>query len=135
VPEALEPLQAALTPADRLVRVLDPIVLAPAAKMGDAWQHGGFRGRIARQPVGHDRARHHPKTGQEFAKEALRGLRTPAVLDQDVEHLTRVIDGPRNVPTFSWPHLRSPRVVVKQSAQTLVSTRAGNLVTCWRPRD
>ena len=94
VPEAFEPLETALTSADGLVRVFDPIVLPPAAKMGDARQHGGSRGRIARQPVSHDRARYHPNAGQEFAKEALRGPRAPTALDQDVEHLTRVIDGP-----------------------------------------
>ena len=94
VPEAFEPLETALTPADRLVRILDPIVLAPAAKMGDARQYGGFRGRIARQPVGHDRARYHSKASQEFAKAALRGPRAPTALDQDVEHLARVIDSP-----------------------------------------
>ena len=44
VPEALEPLQPALAPADRLVRVLDPIVLAPAAKMGDARNTAAFAG-------------------------------------------------------------------------------------------
>jgi hypothetical protein len=31
--QALEPLETALTLADRLVRVLDAVVLAPAAKM------------------------------------------------------------------------------------------------------
>ena len=36
VPEAFEPLETALTSADGLVRVFDPIVLPPAAKMGDA---------------------------------------------------------------------------------------------------
>src|SRR5215813_2791781 len=94
VPEALEPLQTALTLADRLVGVLDTVVLAPAAKMGDSWQHDGFRRRVARQPISHDGAGHHPKSLQEFAKEALRGPGAPAPLHQDVEHLAGVIDGP-----------------------------------------
>jgi len=36
VPEALESLPISLTLPDRLVRVLDAVVLAPAAKMGHA---------------------------------------------------------------------------------------------------
>ena len=43
VPQALEPLQTWLTPADGLVRVLDAVVLAPPAEMGDGWHHDGFR--------------------------------------------------------------------------------------------
>jgi hypothetical protein len=34
VPQALEPLQPSLTLPDGLVRVLDAVVLAPAAEMG-----------------------------------------------------------------------------------------------------
>ncbi len=44
VPEALEPLQAVLTPPDGLMRILDAVVLAPVAEMGDGRQHVGFRG-------------------------------------------------------------------------------------------
>ncbi len=33
VPQAFEPLQTALTPTDGLVRVLDAVVLAPAAEV------------------------------------------------------------------------------------------------------
>src|SRR6266851_2679577 len=94
VPQALEPSQTSLTLADGLVRVLDAVVLAPAAEMGDGRYHDGFRRRVARQPIGHDGARHHPESLQEFAKEALRGEGAPAALNQDVEHLARVIDGP-----------------------------------------
>ena len=36
VPQALEPLQTSLTLADGLGRVLDAVVLAPAAEMGRA---------------------------------------------------------------------------------------------------
>jgi hypothetical protein len=43
-----------------LVRVLDAVVLAPAAEMGDGQHHDGFRRRITRQPIGHDGARHNP---------------------------------------------------------------------------
>ena len=50
VPEALESLQIALTLPDRLVRVLDAVVLAPAAKMGHARHHHTFRRRVAREP-------------------------------------------------------------------------------------
>lgn len=60
VPQALEPLQTSLTLADRSVRVLDAVVLAPAAEMGDGRHHDRFRRRVARQPIGHDGARHHP---------------------------------------------------------------------------
>jgi hypothetical protein len=49
VPEALEPLQTALTPPDGLMRILDAVVLAPVVEMGDGWQRDGFRGSIARQ--------------------------------------------------------------------------------------
>ena len=60
VPQALELLQTSLTLADGLVRVLDAVVLAPAAEMGDGRHHDGFRRRVARQPIGHDGARHNP---------------------------------------------------------------------------
>jgi hypothetical protein len=92
VPQALEPLQTSLTPADGLVRVLDAVVLAPAAEMGDGRHHDSRR--VARQPIGHNGARHHPESLQELAKEALRGAGAPAMLNQDVENLARVIDGP-----------------------------------------
>ena len=59
VPQALEPLQTSLTLADGLVRVLDAVVLAPAAEMGDGRHHDGLRRRVARQPIGHV-ARHNP---------------------------------------------------------------------------
>ena len=64
-------------------------VAAPSAV-----SHQPFRRRVARQPGGHDGARHHPKSLQEFAKEALRGACAQAALHQNVEHLARVVDGP-----------------------------------------
>jgi hypothetical protein len=94
VPEALEPLQTVLTSPDGLMRILDAVVLAPVAEMGDGWQRDGFRGRIARQPIGHDGARYHLDPLQEFAKEPLRRSGAPMALHQDVEYLTRVIDRP-----------------------------------------
>src|SRR6266850_1453900 len=51
VPQSFEPLQTSLAPPDRLVRVLDAVILAPAAAMGDGRQHDGFRRRVARQPI------------------------------------------------------------------------------------
>jgi hypothetical protein len=48
VPQALESLQTSLTLPDGLVRVLDAVVLAPAAKMGDARHHHDLRRRVAR---------------------------------------------------------------------------------------
>src|SRR6266446_9876812 len=78
VSQALEPAQPLLTLADGLVRILDAVVLAPAAAMGDGRHYDGLRRRVARQPIGHDGARHHPESLQEFAKETLRGECTPA---------------------------------------------------------
>jgi hypothetical protein len=43
VPQALESLQTSLTLPDGLVRVLGAVVLAPAAKMGDARDHHDLR--------------------------------------------------------------------------------------------
>jgi hypothetical protein len=81
--------------------------------MGDRRHHDGFRRRVARQPVGHDGARHHPESLQEFAKDALRGACAPAALHQNVEHLARVIDGPPELSarTFRtlWRELSSHR--------------------------
>src|SRR5262245_64126803 len=48
VPQALEPLEHALAAADWLVRVLDPVVLTLAAKMGDGRHDDGFGCRVAR---------------------------------------------------------------------------------------
>jgi len=42
--------------------------------MGYGRHHDGFRRHVARQPIGHHGARHHPESLQEFAKEALRDL-------------------------------------------------------------
>src|SRR5262245_56491909 len=100
VPQALEPLQPALPLANGLVRVLDPVVLAPAAEMGDGRHHNGFRRHVARQPIGHDDARHKLSALQEFSKEPLRGAGAPATLHQDVEHLARVVDGPPQPPAL-----------------------------------
>src|SRR5438552_3924303 len=78
VPRALESLQTSLTLADGLVRVLDAVVLAPAAEMGDGRHHDGLappRSSPADRSVG---ARHNPSSLQEFAKEALRGECAPA---------------------------------------------------------
>src|SRR5262245_64825216 len=47
VHQALESLQPSLTLAHGLVRVLDSVVLAPAAEMGDARHGGGFRRGVA----------------------------------------------------------------------------------------
>jgi hypothetical protein len=109
VPEALEPLQTAITPTDRLVRVLDPIVLAPAAKMGNAWQDGRFRGRIARQPVGHDCARHHSQSVQQFAKDGTAGGRKPGdPMRQRSDELTKCRRGQRSIdPAVSLYQLRT----------------------------
>jgi hypothetical protein len=116
VPQALEPVQTSLTLAHGLVRVLDAIVLAPAAEMGDGWHHDGFRRRGARQPIGHDGARHHPESLQEFAKEALRGECAPAPLHHDVEHLALPsARRPAPAPRLHWlndrprNHLRATR--------------------------
>ena len=94
VPQALEPLQPSLPLADKLVRILDAVILTPAAKMGDGRDHDSFRRRVARQPIGHDGARHHQKALQELAKEALREARAPAPLNEGVEDFARIIDGP-----------------------------------------
>jgi hypothetical protein len=82
------------TPVRPARHVSSPWLLAPVAEMGDGRHHDGFRRRVARQPIGHDGARHHPQPFQEFANEALRGECTPAALHQDVQNFTRVIDGP-----------------------------------------
>ena len=94
VPEALESLQTVLPPPDGLMRILDAVVLAPAPEMGDRRQHHSFRGRVARQPIGHDGGRYCLEALQECEKEPLRRSGAPMALDQDVEYLTRVIDGP-----------------------------------------
>src|SRR6266849_361896 len=57
VPQALEPLQAALTLADGLVRVLDAVVLAPAAEMGNGRHHDGLR-QMSRTSPASSTARH-----------------------------------------------------------------------------
>ena len=59
VSQALESLQRSLTLADWFVRVLNAVVLAPAAEMSDGRHHDRFRRRVARQPIGDDRVRHH----------------------------------------------------------------------------
>ena len=90
------------------MRILDAVILTPAAERGDGRDHDSFRRRVARQPIGHDGARHHPESLQELAKEALRGECVPAALHEDVEDLARVIDGP--------PQPAPLPVVIRQSS-------------------
>src|SRR5262245_64367211 len=102
--QALESLQPSLTLAHGVVRVLDSVVLAPAAEMGDARHDSGFRRGVARQPVGYDGARYHSSSPQELAKEALRGACAPTALNEDVEHLAGIIDGPPEPAAFPVDH-------------------------------
>src|SRR5262249_29782292 len=104
VAKALEALQTVLPPPDGLMRVLAGFVRAPPGERGAGWQHDGFRGHIARQPIGHDGGRYHLEALQEFAKEPLRRSGAPVALDQDVEYFARVIDGPPQPTPFSIDH-------------------------------
>jgi hypothetical protein len=66
--------------------------------MGDGRHHDGFRGGVARQPVGDDGARHHSSSPQEFPTEALGGTCAPTALNEDIEHLAGVIDARQSQP-------------------------------------
>jgi hypothetical protein len=63
-----------------------------------------FRRRIARQPIGHDGARHHAPSLQEFPKEAPRGECAAATLHKDVKHLAGTIDGPPKPDALATDH-------------------------------
>ena len=62
MPQALEPLQTSLTLTDGLVRVLDAVVLAPAAEMGDGRQDDDHKPNLSLAGL----AIHLPAEGSEF---------------------------------------------------------------------
>ena len=47
---------------------------------------------VARELIGHDCTRHIPKTLEQLSKEPLRRLRIAALLHQDVEHFSALIN-------------------------------------------
>ena len=106
VPQALEPLQPSLTLADRLVRVLDTVVLVPAAEMGDGRHQDGLRRRVARQPIGHDGTMRSPFRSFRKKRFAARALR---------RRCTRMSSTSPASSTARHSQLRSP-LIIKQSS-------------------
>ena len=111
----------------------------PRAHVGLA-EHDGFRRCVAREPIGHEGARHHSQSLQEFAQEAFRGVRVSAALNQDFKNLASVIDGPpqptapvvsqNSAQVTARGELRRTVVEAQNSAESLPTTNetAGRLL-------
>jgi hypothetical protein len=92
VPNRFEALHAALALTNRSMRVLSPVVAHTSCVMRYRWHYIVLRCSVATLLIGHNVARHVPMTLEQHSKEPLRGSRIPALLRQNVEHFTALID-------------------------------------------
>ena len=75
-----------------LVRVLRPVVEHWASMVDYRGNQLFLRRSVTPQLIGHNAARHVPKTLEQLSKEPLRRLRIPALLHQEVKHFSALID-------------------------------------------
>ena len=75
-----------------LVRVLRPVVEHWASMVDYRGNQLFLRRSVTPQLIGHNAARHVPKTLEQLSKEPLRRIRIPALLHQDVEHFSALVD-------------------------------------------
>ena len=69
--------------------------------MFHARQDLAFGGTIGSEFIGHDHPGHIAQTLQQLAKEALGRLRVAAALDQHIEHVPMLINGPPKIMQFA----------------------------------
>jgi hypothetical protein len=98
----LEPLQAPLALAGRLVRVLRAIIQTSVLPMFDPWKELTLGGSVALEFVGDDHARDVGQAFQQFAEELLRGPLIPPPLHQNIKHLAVLIDRPPEIVALSF---------------------------------
>ena len=104
VPEALEPLETALSLANSLVRALDALVRAPAARGGQPSAEPRLL-PSRRSSCDRSQGRAAPSEVPSRACERSAAPRgTPAALHQDVAHLARIIDHPPQPAPLTVDH-------------------------------
>jgi hypothetical protein len=77
------------------MRVLRPVVCSQAPIVLSLEPDRAERCRIGSQPVGHNPARRKTVLLKQFHHEFLCGLCIPSALDEEIQHLTLVVDRPR----------------------------------------
>ena len=82
------------------MRVLRPVVCSQAPIVLSREPDRAERCRIGSQPVGHNPARRKAVLLKQFHHEFLCGLRIPSALDEEIQHLTLVVDRPPE-PVFT----------------------------------
>jgi len=96
-----EPSHVAFPSSRGLVRHLTAVVEIPALPMLDALQDLAFRGPVGSKFIRHDHPRYITQALQQLAKEALGRILVAAALDQHIEHVPVLIDGPPEIVEFA----------------------------------
>ena len=94
LPGRLEAFHDPLAPSGRLMAVLGAVVEASVLAMLDTRHDDPRRCAVAAQLVGDHHTRNPPLPLHQLAQQALRGLRVPPALDEDVQHHAMLIDRP-----------------------------------------
>jgi hypothetical protein len=90
-----------LAPSGGLVRDLTAVVQIPALPMFNTRQDLAFGDTIRSEFVGHDHPGHVAQTLQQLAKETFGCFRVPSALDQHIEYIPVLINGPPEVVQFA----------------------------------
>ena len=103
-----------------IVQILRPAVL-------DRRHDLAVRDLVAAQPVGDDDPRHVLQALEEFAEELLGGQRVSAWLDQDVEDVAVLVDGPPQVVTTAGDRQEHLVEVPLVAGSGLAAAQAGRV--------
>jgi hypothetical protein len=90
-----------LAPSGGLVRDLTAVVQISALPMFNTRQDLAFGSTIRSEFVGHDHPGHVAQTLQQLAKETFGRFRVPSALDQHIEYIPVLINGPPEVVQFA----------------------------------
>ncbi len=99
---SFEPLHPALSLPSGLVRVLGAVVEVAMLPMFYAGENLAFSRSVTLQFVGDNDAGNIPQALEELAEELLRSLLVSAALDQDIEHVSFLIDGSPQIVMFAF---------------------------------
>jgi len=97
VTRRFEPLQATLALTRRAMRVLTTVIEIATLAMLFPWENLALGCAIAFELIGDDHARHVLQSFVKFFETLLGRLLVAPALDQDVEHVVVLIDGPPQV--------------------------------------
>ena len=117
LPHRFESSHGAFSRTGGLVRVLSPVVQQPPTMMRDTGYQIFLCCRVAGKLIGHDGTRQISMSLESLAKEALRGFGIPALLHQDVEHLSALIDrAPQVHQLFEMPRISGSTALAPKPA-------------------